>query len=246
MFSKDEVRILALLVMTLCLIGFTVSGASAKKDKKEANYPAERLTVGDSVPVVEFKDIDGEEGKSADYQDWVVVYSFADRKSNKPMMEWMEDAQINVVRDHPELKLAFLSIADVAAVPSAFRYIVRPILRQINSSATKKLWDLYEERGIDLDAVKVEFRMIPDWTGDHLKKFGIKNAKEYQVFITHRGKILSFFEPETPDKKADFYRTFRDLALSLKSGPGEQEGGEDPEGENTGAEEAPEGIGLSR
>jgi len=216
MFRKVRGRTLAFCLATVILAGFTVSPVGAEKEKSEPQYPAQRLDVGDAVPEISFKDIEGAEGTSADYSEWVIVYSFADRKSNKPMMEWMEDAQIDVVRDHPELKIAFLSIADVAMVPSAFRYIVRPILRQINSSATKKLWTLYEEKGIDLDAVSVEFRMIPDWKGDHLKVFGLEDAKDYKVYITHRSRVLSFFDPNTTDKKEKFYRSFHELALSLR------------------------------
>lgn len=216
MFRKVRARIVTLCIATVILVGFTASLVGAKEEKGESQYPAQRLDVGDAVPEISFKDIEGEKGTSADYREWVIVFSFADRKSNKPMMEWMEDAQIDVVRDHPELKIAFLSIADVAMVPSAFRYIVRPILRQINSSATKKLWNLYDEKGIDLKSVSVEFRMIPDWNGDHLKVFGLESAKEYKVYVTHRNQVLSYFDPETSDKKEKFYRSFHELALSLK------------------------------
>ena len=89
---------------------------------------ATSMTVGDQVPDLTFTDVYGQKAGSGDYQDWAVVYTVANRESNKKLTAWLLDAGEEVVRAHPEIRLAFINFADVKNVPRLFRGLVKPYL----------------------------------------------------------------------------------------------------------------------
>lgn len=156
------------------------------------------LKTGDKVPALKFKDITGREGSNTGLEEYISVYSFADRKSSKALMNWMEDAQMRVAQAHPGLKLALYSVADLAIVPSKFSGMVRPILEKINDYAMKKLRKNYAKKGINYDSLEIRFFMIPDWSGEILKAFGLRDAKEFRTFVAKRDEIVGVFDSRTP------------------------------------------------
>lgn len=175
-------------------------------------YPEQRLTRGDSVPVMSFTDIHGTVIANSDYGDWVVVYSFADRKSNKDLQKLVAPAGVEAARRYPGFKVVYINVADVVGVPHLFHPIVLPILRAIGDKHTKTMDEFYRERGVTLNPETSGFFMVPDWDGEHLKTFGLKDAKDYHCFVTYRSKVIAVFDPSDPPVTEKYVRAFAEAA----------------------------------
>lgn len=171
-----------------------------------------KLQAGDPVPVVQFKDLDGNKGTNSDIGDGIAVYSFADRKSSKKLMDWMENAQMKVIKKHPKLKITYFSFADLAAAPARLSHLVNPILKKVNDYAMKKMRKSYEAQGIDFRSLQTRFFMIPDWTGDFLQAFGLRDARDFQTFIAAGDKIVAVLDPSTPGVGEKFFQVLDGLA----------------------------------
>lgn len=203
--------------MTILLLGAGIifsTGSSAPAQEQESekfSFPEQRLAAGDSVPEMSFTDICGKSLTNADYRDWVIVYSFADRKSNKELQERIAPAGVEAARKYPEAKMVYISIADVAGVPGVFRPIVNPILKAINDKHTKTMEEFYRERGVELDPDKSGFSMVPDWEGIHLKTFGLENAKKYHCFVTFKSKVVAVFDSAHPPVTDEYVRVFDEI-----------------------------------
>lgn len=215
MITKITSALISVLAVII-LIFVLPSSASTQ----ESSFPAQRLKTGDQVPVLEFTDIDGRQGTTADYQDWIMVFSFADRKSNKPLMEWITDAQIEITKLYPDLKIAYLSIADLLNLPSAFHGVIKPVLRAINKHAIRKLEKIYENNGISFESVTYDFVMIPDWSGYFLKIFGLSHGREYQCFIVKDNRVVTVLDSSTPEIKKKFVTAFKNIIEASPPSPG--------------------------
>jgi hypothetical protein len=97
------------------------------------------LGSGATVISFDFEDLHGKKASTSMYDEWVVIYTIADRGSSDRLMAWQEEANLVITRKYPDLKIARVNIADVAAVPRLMRGIVEPILRHIDRRATERL-----------------------------------------------------------------------------------------------------------
>jgi hypothetical protein len=192
--------------LTLVVCGLIALGSVASSGEEKP------LGVGDAVPDVSTQDIDGAPLRTASYLDWVVVLSFADRESSEAMKAWMGDAQIRATKAHPELRVAYLSFADLSAVPGFLRGMVRPLLRRSFESSNDELAKSYREVGIEPDPSKVVFRFVPDWDGSHLETFGIENASAYRVWIAAGGRVVAALDGATPDVSERYVEAFDRIA----------------------------------
>lgn len=166
------------------------------------------LATGSPVPALDWEDIDGHDGSNAGLAGWVVVYSFADRESSDPLMEWQDKANLEIRKRHPDLKIAHVSFADTTMVPRVFRGVAEPVLRAINNRAMKRMKEGYKNAGIKLDPAVSRFVLIPDWKGDYLRTFGLDDAKKYHSFITVDGKVLAHVDADTPEVAVKFVSWF--------------------------------------
>lgn len=157
------------------------------------------LAVGSSVPPLEWEDIDGNKGSNAELAGWIVVYSFADRESSDPLMEWQDKANLEIRKRHPDLKIAHVSFADTTMVPGIFRGVAEPVMRAINHRAMKRMKEGYKDAGVKLDMATSRFSLIPDWKGKYLKAFGLKNAEKYHSFIAVDGKVAAHWDADAPE-----------------------------------------------
>ena len=170
------------------------------------------LQVGDKVPVLRYQDVSGNTGTNSGRDDRIIVYSFADRKSSKKLMDVMEEVQIELVRAHPRLKLVFLNIADLSALPGALRHLIGPVLEKMNDYAMSKMRRGYEKAGVAPDPRAVELVFIPDWKGELLRAFGLEDARDFRVFVAVRGEIAGVFDSRIPRMGEKFCRLFDQLA----------------------------------
>jgi hypothetical protein len=170
--------------------------------------PGKILQVGDKVPVLRYQDVSGNPGTNTGRDDYIIVYSFADRKSSKKLMDVMEESQLELVRAHPRLKLIFFNIADLSALPGALRHLIGPVLEKMNDYAMKKMRRGYEKAGVNLDPRAVELVFIPDWKGELLRAFGLRDAQDFRVFVAVRGEIAGAFDSHTPRMGEEFCRLF--------------------------------------
>jgi len=200
MIKKRKQAMIILLLTALCAHG---SGLYAAP-----------LAEGDAAPHLSFRDIDGRQGSSEEYQTRIIVYSFADRNSNKELTAWVEKAGLEVARRHPEFKIAYINFADVSAVPRLFRHVVEPILRHINEKTNKKSRDFYQRQGVNQDPERFAFHLIPDWDGEYLKVFGIKDAALYRCWIVVNDLVVATLDPSIPDIEKRFIEIFDNLAVS--------------------------------
>ncbi|UCD83811.1 MAG: hypothetical protein JSU92_11030 [Deltaproteobacteria bacterium] len=210
MYVKAKMRFLLFVVFTL-LIFFNISQSQTEQDK-ETLYPEKRLMVGNPVPELSFKDIDGHMWTNMEYRDWVIVYSFADRKSNKSLQEVIPKAGRKVGEAYPELKTVYVSIADATIVPPLLhdfvRSLITPYLQRINNKYSKDLHDFYEREGISLEVDKPQFIMAMDWDGHLMKTFGLSDTKNYHSFVVFAGRIISVLDSKTPDFIKTFHQAF--------------------------------------
>lgn len=209
---QNTTRILPITIACLCACLFPPA---------LADEPISRLGVGDPAPRLSFVDIEGRTGQTQDYFDRIVVYSFADRKSSERLTAWMRRAGVEVLKAHPELRMAYVNFADVQAVPRAFRAVVAPILRHIDRSSQKDLAEAYEAEQIKLDPNRIAFHMIPDWDGAFLTRFGLEHAKEYHCWIAAGGRIVAAFDESTPDIHNRYVRAIEGVRKAQKGGDAE-------------------------
>jgi hypothetical protein len=170
------------------------------------------LAPNDQVPQIEFKDIEGVKGSSADFSDWIIVYSVADRESSDPLMEWREKVGLAVTRRYPGLKIANLNFADLTAVPSFMRHVVNPILRSINNRATEKMKKLYADKKIPLSDDTARFHLIPDYDGKYLEAMGVKDAEKFRCWLVKDGVVVATFTQGDPDLDAAYLKAFASFA----------------------------------
>ena len=205
-----KVKSFSLVVVSFLMLS-NVFLVQAEQDR-ETLYPKKRLTIGDPVPELSFEDIDGHMWTNTEYKDWVIVYSFADRKSNKSLQKVIPKAGRKVGEAYPELKTVYVSIADVTIVPPLLHNFVRslitPYLKRINNKYSKDLHDFYEREGISLGVDKPQFIMVMDWDGHLMKTFGLSNTKNYHSFVVFAGRIIAVLDSKTPDFIKTFHQAF--------------------------------------
>lgn len=175
------------------------------------------LRVGDAPPDLAFVDIEKELVDSEVYRGWVQVLTFADRESSEEMKGWMRDAQIRVTQAHPKLPVAYLSFADLSAVPRLLRGMVRPLLRRTFENSNEELAESYRKVGIEPDPARVAFRFIPDWDGSYLEAFGLENAATYHCWVAVDGRVVAAFDASTPDIADRYVEAFDRLAPEAES-----------------------------
>ena len=155
------------------------------------------LNPGDAAPKLKLQDIDGHAFTTDDYRQTVRIFSFADRNSSGRLMEWLTDANIEIKKTAPTAKLTYINFADVSLVPRMMHKVVRPILRTINSRSLKQLQHVYDEAGITTGREDIVFHLIPDWKGEFLKQFAIRDASKYHLWIEHGDKIKTTLHEPT-------------------------------------------------
>lgn len=232
--GRNTIRSLFLLLGAALLAGAltcpSVRGPEARaQDTGEPRYPEQRLKAGDPIPVMEFEDINGNKGSTNDYRDWIVVFTFADRKSSKPLMEWMDRAWVKVSETDIDLNMVFFNVADLVTLPKALRGVVYPFLRILNDRSMKSMRKSYEKKGIDFDSIAQAIHFIPDDTGKFLRTFGLSDGKQYQCFITVGHRVVAVFDPSTPDIVERYVEAVRNLSADKKNKPSDFGGPEAPE-----------------
>lgn len=169
------------------------------------------LQVGDPLPQLDLLDIDGERIGSEVYRDRVQVITFADRESSEALKLWMGDAQVRVMRAHPQLPVLYLSFADLSAVPRFMRGMVRPLLRRSFENSNEELAASYRKAGIEPDPARVSFRFVPDWDGSYLGVFGLESAATYHGWIVAGGRVVLAFDASTPNIVDRYVESFDHL-----------------------------------
>ena len=179
-----------------------------------AAFAGERIPLqkGAPAPVVSFVDITGEATGTDAYRDWVQVLTFADRESSEELKVWMRPAQLAATRAHPELRVAYITFADVSAIPRLLRRVVRPILAKTFENSNEDLEQAYREMGIEPDPAKVDMIFAPDWDGAHLATFGLEDAKAYHCWIVVDGRIVEVLDASMSDLEGRYVAAFDAIA----------------------------------
>lgn len=187
--------------------------ASEKNENRQKTALQER----DTVPEMKMKDINGKEFSNKNLSTWICVYSFGDRKSNEPLQEAVYPASKAVLKRYPSLKIAYINIADLQAVPSPFKYIVKPILRQMYDGKMKRLRDEYKKEGLVFDDKTTRYYMVPDWSGEQLKAFYLEDAKDWYCYISYKNRIYAVLDKDTSDFTEKFSKTVKSISVKIKS-----------------------------
>ena len=183
-----------------------------------AAFAGERtpLQKGDAAPEISFVDITGEATETGAYRSWVQVLTFADRESSEVLKEWMRPAQIAATRAHPELRVVYMTFADLTSIPRLLRGMVRPVLEKTFENSNEDLAAAYREIGVEPDPAMVEFIFAPDWDGAHLETFGLEDAKSYHCWIVADGRVVAVLDASTPDREGHYAAAFD--AIAAQSG----------------------------
>lgn len=192
---------LSYLILTLGVSLIFAMGAAAR----------ERPSVGASISNITFTDVEGHEASLDQYFDRVIVLSFSDRTSSVRLQEWMEPANLTLFKHQPNLRMAYVSIADVTSVPSLFHGIVRRVIKSVSQSAHKKLAQTYRDHNLQLGQAQRVLHVVPDWRGDHLARFGLDDAEKYTLWIIHKGVVVAVFNEDHPDLKARYVSAIRKI-----------------------------------
>lgn len=181
--------------------------------------PAAPLSVGDQAPRFTFTDIQGKRAATHDYRDGILVFTFADRHSNDPLMDWIMRAGETVAAKHPHLKISYINFADVSSVPSFLRPIVKPVIRSRDEKVAKRTRDSYLSAGIVDFSGRFAFHLIPDWEGVYLRIFGIPDAARYRVWVVYRDRVVADLDGSHPDPEASFQRVFEEPPIATAPQP---------------------------
>ena len=173
---------------------------------------AESMGVGDRANPMTFTDIDGHSASTGDYNDWVQVWTFGNRKSCDRLTDWMRSSGIRAVTKRPELRFAFLNFADVSVVPALFQPMTLAIMRHINEGAKDDLREAYEKQGVELTPERARVHLTADWDGDFLKTLGIPDAEQYHCWIVHGGRVVAHLVEGTPDFASRFAEAIASLS----------------------------------
>lgn len=166
------------------------------------------LTVGDPVSGFRFEDIQGQQAATQDYPGWTIIYTFADRKSNKILMEWIVGAGETVAKNHPDRKMAYINFADTKSVPRIFRSIAESMLKNIHVKTLHRIRESYRRAGITDSSERLAFHVVPDWNGTFLESFGIQDASTYWIWMVEDGQVLTALSGADPNVKQKFIRSF--------------------------------------
>jgi len=197
---RRTTALVAAALAVLCLPG------SARSEEPRA------LATGDAVPELAFVDIEGQQTSLQSQRDSVLVISFGDRGSSEAMKEWMAEAQLRVMKAHPELPTAYLAFADVSGVPRLMRGMVRPFLRRSHDSANEDLATSQRAAGIEPDPTRWTFRFAADWDGAYLAAFGLEDATDYHCWIAAEGRVVAALDPSTPEIAERYFQAFETIA----------------------------------
>jgi len=184
-----------------------------------ATFADERtpLQKGDAAPEISFVDITGNASETGAYRSWVQILTFADRESSEVLKEWMRPAQIAATRAHPELRVVYMTFADLTSIPRLLRGLVRPVLEKTFEDSNEDLAAAYREIGIEPDPDKVAFIFAPDWDGAHLEAFGLEDAKAYHCWIVADGRVVEGLDASTPDQEGRFEAAFDAIAAAASA-----------------------------
>ena len=169
------------------------------------------LLVGERVSNIIFTDIEGHQANLDQYADRIIILSVADRTSAQRLQEWMGPANLSLFKDKPDLRIAYVNIADVTGVPSLFRGFVRRVIKSLSRSAQKRLVESYQEHNIDLNEQQQVLHLIPDWKGYYLDYLGLDGAEEYACWVIHQGVVIASFTERTPNIKNQYVSVLKSL-----------------------------------
>lgn len=172
------------------------------------------LSKGDAAPEIAFDDITGEARKTSAYDSWIQVLSFADRESSETLKEWMRPAQLGATSAHPEMRVVYITFADLTAVPRFLRGMVRPVLEKTFENSNEDLVSAYRKIGVEPSPDKVELIFAPDWDGAHLETFGLDDATTYYVWIVVDGRVVEALDASTTDLEGRYRAAFDAIAAT--------------------------------
>jgi len=171
------------------------------------------LEAGRPLPELQFTNVQGERVDSNQYADWVQIFTFADQKSSTDLINWMDEAGPKAMLRYPEARFAFLSFADVTAVPEMFRTLVATAIAEVDKRSRKKMLESYQQRGVALDPNRAAFHLTPDWDGTWLNTFQIEDAHLFYCWLVYQGRVIARYQGDSPDLQAQFLSDL-DLLLS--------------------------------
>ena len=162
------------------------------------------LKVGDVFPNFSFVNIDEQKAHTKDFKDRVMVVTAADRDSSERLMAWMRLAGLQALRANPDLKIAYVSVADVTAVPRLFKGIARKAISYVNESSNEEFVAFYKEHKVVPRKDAIVSHLIPDWDGQIMGRLGIKNAEKFKCWIVSGGKVVAAL-PEGTSRLVESY-----------------------------------------
>lgn len=208
---------ISIAILTAALLYFSPSSFSEEGVQENSPVPPrQKLKVGDAAPSFRFIDINDQEKSADDYQDYIIVYSFAALPSREEAVEVMEKGGIEIAKLYPDLFVVYIGFLDVHRVPRAARWIVNPIIKRVVRNANKKSVETRKKFGIPDDHNSGMFHIVIDWTTEYLQLFGLEHAREFHCYVVKNGKIVGVIGPSTKNKAETFVDYFDSLAKELK------------------------------
>lgn len=213
--GRTATRISILIFCPLAILFLIGTFSSSKVVQSEFSvYPDRVIESGEPVPTFEFEDIRGERGASGEYNGGIVVYTFADWRSYGDMVEVLEKAGLRIMQEYPRLKVDYIGIPDLHAVPRVLRGLVKPVLKAIVNRAVRDTQKTYRKMNLPFSEITTSFSIVPDWTGEYMKIFGLETARDFHCFVTEHKRVIGVVSASTPDAVRAFTAIFDNMKLA--------------------------------
>lgn len=168
--------------------------------------------VGTAYPNTHHRDMYERDFDSQSYgADHVLVYSAASRYNFQSMTRLVSHAQKHIMQTYPELKVVFVSYADLRIVPHGLRQQALSILKGIDANAIARYMENYTG-----NLLAAELYCIPMWTAAELRQYGYADANwTYHVTIVADGMVRAHLQSSTRDAEAAYVRAIDGIVADL-------------------------------
>ena len=170
------------IVWSICLI--LISGIFAQVE-------AAPLSVGAKLSHFSFESLDEQVRHTRAIRDKVWVVSVSDKDSSERLQSWLSEANIALLKRRLGLKVAYLNIADVTIVPGILKGFVRGLMRDASEESREKMRARLQRASIPEGTLFRWAHLIPDWEGEHLRRFGVENGERFHCWIIYQGRVVA-------------------------------------------------------
>jgi len=161
------------------------------------------VKVGSPAPKITLTDLN-DRAINSDIDDEIVVFTAASRYNFQKLTEFVKPAQAEVLALFPNVRITFISVADLRIVPAASRGMVQPILRKMEAKDALETINNFITGGFD-GYMSMEPYFIPDYSGDILNSINCTDANwTFRVFLCCNGRVFKSLQSSQQNLRKEY------------------------------------------